>query len=205
MVLDVKKIYVDTRFVTKDSKSTTDFTVELPRTINTPDKCIAYIDEVVIPVSWYSIDYRNNKLYLRLTYNRTTEYLIITIPPQNYTGATFATALETALNNAVIGKQMHFTVSYDDLQKRITRTCADSRNPIKPELGEIVAQIVSDTDLTNDNGVWNTVLDPLFMNSINNVIKVSTSYNMMVGQPFYSYVDLHTTRNLYLHSSALSP
>ena len=56
MYMDIKKVYIDTRFKTADSKSDSDFYVELPRALNIPDKCVCYIDDVVIPVSWNTSD-----------------------------------------------------------------------------------------------------------------------------------------------------
>jgi hypothetical protein len=61
-MLEVKKIYIDTRFKTSDSKSDSGFTIELPKTINIPDDTLAYINDIVLPVSWTTIDERNNKL-----------------------------------------------------------------------------------------------------------------------------------------------
>ena len=61
-MLEVRKIYIDTRFKTEDSKPDSDFTIELPKTINIPDDTIAYIKDIVLPVSWTTIDERHNKL-----------------------------------------------------------------------------------------------------------------------------------------------
>ncbi len=63
--MDIKKVYIDTRFKTADSKSDSDFYAELPRALNIPDKCVCYIDDIVIPVAWSAIDERNQKLYLQ--------------------------------------------------------------------------------------------------------------------------------------------
>ena len=67
-MLDIKKVYVDARFKTPDSKSDSDFFIELPRSLNVPNDCICYITDVVIPVSWSTVDARNNKLYLYFDY-----------------------------------------------------------------------------------------------------------------------------------------
>ena len=56
-------IYIDTRFKTEDSKSDSDFTIDLPKTGNIPDDRIAYINDVVLPVSWTTIDEQQHKLY----------------------------------------------------------------------------------------------------------------------------------------------
>jgi hypothetical protein len=62
MALDIKKVYVDTRFKTLDSHSDSNFWIGLPRSLNVPDDCVCYIDDIVIPVSWSTVDARKNKL-----------------------------------------------------------------------------------------------------------------------------------------------
>ncbi len=64
--MDIKKVYIDTRLKTADYKSDSDFYVELPRALNIPDKCVCYIDDIVIPVAWNTIDERNHSLDLEV-------------------------------------------------------------------------------------------------------------------------------------------
>ncbi len=97
-MLDIKKIYVDTRFKTDGSKSDSDFYIELPRAMNVPDKCVCYIDDIVIPVSWTMIDERNSKLYLDYRIGDEIVTVITLVPHGNYLVITFASALQTALN-----------------------------------------------------------------------------------------------------------
>jgi hypothetical protein len=47
---------------TAESRSDSYFNIELPKTINMPDATIAYIDEIVLPVSWTTTDEILNKL-----------------------------------------------------------------------------------------------------------------------------------------------
>ena len=61
-VLEVKQIYMFTRFKTEDSKSDSDFTIELPTTINIPDDTLAYINDIMLPVSWTTADEITNNL-----------------------------------------------------------------------------------------------------------------------------------------------
>ena len=65
-MLAIKKVYIDTRFKTSESKSVSDFFVELPMTVNIPDRCVCYIDDIVIPVSWTSVNETNNNIYMRV-------------------------------------------------------------------------------------------------------------------------------------------
>ena len=79
-MLPVKKIYVDTRFTSLNSASSSEFTIDLPQSYTFPDNAVAYIDDVCIPVSWYTIqEGRNNRLYVRVNriYN---EVKVLTIP-----------------------------------------------------------------------------------------------------------------------------
>ena len=67
-MLEVKKIYIDTRFKTRESKSDSDFTIELSKTINIPEDTICYINDIVLPVSWTTIDERTNNLYYSISH-----------------------------------------------------------------------------------------------------------------------------------------
>ncbi len=55
MKLDMQQFYIDRRLRTANSKSESDFSVELPRSFNVPDGVIAHIDDIVLPVSWSTI------------------------------------------------------------------------------------------------------------------------------------------------------
>ena len=47
-MLPIKKIYVDTRFMNLNSKSSSDFTIDLPQSYTLPDNTVAYIEETII-------------------------------------------------------------------------------------------------------------------------------------------------------------
>ena len=86
-----------------NSKSESDFNVELPRSFNVPDGVVAHIDDIVIPVSWSTIDERNNTAYVAFYILNTMHDKVITFDSKNYDGATFATALQQKLTEAVAG------------------------------------------------------------------------------------------------------
>ena len=54
-MLPVKKIYIDSRFKSAESKSHTDFHVDLGTSFFMPQGTSYYVDDVNIPNSWYSI------------------------------------------------------------------------------------------------------------------------------------------------------
>ena len=113
MSLEVKKIYIDTRFKTSDSRSDADFNIKLPKRLNIGDNVVAHIDDMVIPVSWRTIDNRNSSLYMMIYYNSTTWYKTFELPSSNYTGASFTAALKVALNDVVSDLELTFDATYD--------------------------------------------------------------------------------------------
>ena len=60
--MEIEQVYIDTRCKSAESKSDSDFYVQLPGALNIPDNCVCDIDDIVIPVSWTSIYERNNIL-----------------------------------------------------------------------------------------------------------------------------------------------
>ena len=70
----MKQIYIDTRFKIEDSRSDSDFTIELPATINILEDTLCYINDIVLLVSWATIDERNNILYYSISYYANGNY-----------------------------------------------------------------------------------------------------------------------------------
>ena len=63
--IPIRKVYIDSRFKTKDSKSNSEFKYELAESVELPDKCVCFVDDLIIPVSWYSIDENSKNIYVR--------------------------------------------------------------------------------------------------------------------------------------------
>ena len=100
-MLKFKKVYIDSSY--KVSGTSSDFTIDLPETVQLEENMLCQIHEVSIPHSWYSINSTNNNLYFRhqvippgviagITYRK------ITIPEGNYTAVDLAQTIEIALN-----------------------------------------------------------------------------------------------------------
>jgi len=182
MTLEVKKIYVDSRFCTADSNSDSDFKIQLTRNIYLPEKCVMHIENVTMPHSWYSIETGiNDSMYVKLG---TTCY-IATIPSSNYIGSTFATALSTALGNG-------FSVAYDINKNRISI------------LNSQIFKILTDAELaTGLNGTWNgAIYNWSLPNSCNDVMAnrtPSSGYSFLSGM-----LSLQGYRAVYMSSSTLS-
>ena len=94
MSLPIKKVYIDTRFRTNDSISTSQFKIELPDTMALPHNTIFHLDDIAIPYSWYTVtEYVNDALYVQMStlnnggtvdHNSTNICKIITLLPGNY-------------------------------------------------------------------------------------------------------------------------
>ena len=61
----VRRIYIDSRMRTSGSDS--DFTYDLPRSIEVPDNTIAYVDSILVPNVWTTLHENNNRLYVSET------------------------------------------------------------------------------------------------------------------------------------------
>ena len=95
-MLPIKKIYIDSRDMNQSSSSHSDFKIDLPQTVHLPEDTVAYIDDVCIPVSWYTIDEeRNNKFYFRIDNSN----YVANIPSGNYSITSLNNKLVELMNN----------------------------------------------------------------------------------------------------------
>ena len=192
------KIYIDSRFRTANSKSESDFTVELPRSFNVPDGVVAHIDDIVIPVSWRTVDERNNKCYISV-FSGLNALLDtnFTLTPQNYDGTTFAAELATKLNIALATfvPLPVMTCNYDILSGLLTISMTDARTGT----GNLPIYLQILTDDTLAFGSQKVVVP----NTINTILGNKHQTLISVAAPYKGFVDLFNTRNLYLTSSAL--
>ena len=201
MSLDVKKVYVDTRWRTSDSKSSTDFSIELPRSFTVPDNVVAYIDDIVLPVSFPTIYDRNNTLYFEYAYTSGNGFDSVAINTGNYTGATFSEALKNKLN---AWAQAKFGLHANVFPFDVTYNVYDNSIELNVKVEFFAFTILSDDDLqqgyTSPGFTRAPISNP---KTINKVLQLNKTANLYKENPFHTFLDLHTTRNLYLTSSTL--
>ena len=143
MALAVKKIYIDTRFKTKNSNSNSDFKFQLSQTVQLPDNCVCFFDDIIVPHSWWSIENYNNRLYIRqLDIGGSADDRIITIPSQKHTGASLELAIKAGLE-AAFGAGTYHAV-YNERKGTITITTSQATTTF---------MIVTD-DWLQDVGDW---------------------------------------------------
>ena len=185
-MLPIKKIYVDTRFKSSDSRSDSDFKIDLPTTLLMPEDTGFYIDDVCIPHTWYTVETgRNDKLHFGFN----TGNAIVSIPEGNYTTTTIGVAIATAMNAAIVSNINTFFSNWDKLKNTFVINLADSLLANRFE-------IYTDVQLKAMNSA-------ALGSSINSLIKNYTSKGDN-NSPFVSgYVDMIPTRNVYLCCSGL--
>ena len=148
MKFDMHNIYIDSRFRMKNSKSESDLRIELPRSFNVPDGVVAHLDDIVIPVSWSTIDERNNKCYISVFCGNAMKDANFAFDSKNYEGAVFAAELARKLNLAVVGfvPLPVMICTYDVSNNILTISMTDART--EANILPIRLQILTDDTLT---------------------------------------------------------
>lgn len=180
--LPIKKIYIDSRFKSSDSVSDSNFYVDLPTSITFPENTVCYIDDISIPVSWYTIQSGVNDEFV-FRFNGQLPMYVSYIPPGNYTTTTL---------NDVLVKEMNvhetlFTANPNVLNNTIG---------IKTINVNFSFEILTDAQIKQNSS--------LPVNSINGILNNTVPKVNNINSPYVSgYVNLIPLRNVYMTSSNL--
>ena len=198
-LLPIKKIYCDTKFRRADSKSTSNFKLDLPVTLKLPDNCIFYVDDVSIPYAWHTVVQNvNDKLYFRLQLangGSMNDY-IITLDSKTYTGTQFVAMIVSKITAVTSGAST--TGAYDTQSKRMSLSVAN-----------LDINFFTDKELTDPtyNISWSgTAYNTANLNSANELLSNQQS-GLPVGNtatPAEYYLMLTPIRNIYMRSPNLS-
>ncbi len=201
MSLPIKKIYIDTKYKTKDSISNSHFKIELPQTLLMPDNTVFYIDDISIPHSWYSLSNGiNNTFYIHISTTDSVPELndnfAIELVSQNYNGAELASQIQTKLNARYAG----FTVSFNQNKQIIT---------IATSLSNTIFKVLTENDIkSRRNNQWlgddYDSTKPADLNT--NVLKLNegtSSYHTNLSPYVSEVIDLQPIRNIYMSSPNL--
>ena len=173
--LTYKKVYVNTKYRTPDSKSSSDFKIQLRESFEVPENTICQVHEISIPHSWYSINTNNQNLYFRhqvlppstpqgITYRR------VIIPEGNYTAPELANAIKTELNNVFDsgGRTDTYGAVYNTLSNNIT---------ISSNYPDIIFIPLTDNDVVPIAGSFSNSVDVNSLQSINTVLSFYDTVN----------------------------
>ena len=183
---------MDSRFKTSDSYSDAQFKFELKESVQLPDKCVCFVDDVVIPHSWYNVEENRKYVYVRRyqDLSNTTTDRILSLEVQNHTFDSLKNALQSNLD-AAFGSGV-FTVTKNDRSGAIT-IAIETQSEVK---------VFTDAELQGSNDWSGASYDSSNLMSANEVLGVLTPQQGTSVKT--SLVDLRRYHNIYLSSPTLS-
>ena len=195
----IRKVYVDSRFRTEGTNS--DFTLDLKQNIETQQNTVAFLDDVTIPHTWYSVAENNRYLYLAERAGTSTYVYTVRrldIPQKNYNIDNYKDALESALNSNLPTNIPATYAIAKNLQTHTLTIAAPSTS---------VFHFLSDKEIEINNSVHLAIFKAS-PQSGNNVIRNFDS-NMGTNAANYTYIDVYTTgwldflnvHDVYIYSS----
>ena len=205
--LKFKKVYIDTKFMSPDSNSTSDFNIELPETMYFDNNSsVFYIDDICIPRSWYTIEKDvNDKLYFAwgTQDGGLTQSYMTTLNPGNYTPQDISTEILASISRAQI-IPTYMTCVYNSKRHVLTWGMAAAPGAIAPSLG---FYILTPADLkTRLDGRYTLPYDikrPCDCNEIIGNLEGSMQFTLNTNTFEAGQLNLQPIRNIYMRSSAL--
>ena len=208
----INKIFIESFF--KKSGSDCDFKTELEETIATSDKAVCYIDDIVIPNVFKTIESSNNKLYITVDVggaSPTSYNNIIILQDGYYNGFSFAE--EITKKSKIFTEYIHemrgdlifdITAAYDLLSNTLTFHYTDKRAS-NDVLDPIIIKIHSNKDLINGS-YQNTPINIYAIQSINESIgNIENSIILDFDTTSHDCIlNLATLKSIYLFCSELS-
>ena len=203
-MLKFKKVYIDSSY--KVSGTSSDFTIDLPETVQLEDDMMCQIHEVSIPHPWYSIQKGvNDRICVRVEHTGTgawTTRALVTLTEGDYSVSDLAGHLQVILNNYFNDSEFPpqrsdmFVVSHSSFSNKIR---------ISVNYNDIEFQIIPDSDILTHPDWFPDINN---VNSLNSINKVLQSYNVATydfNTSYYSgFVDLQRVKGLYLHCNEIS-
>ena len=202
-MLKFKKVYIDSSY--KVSGTPSNFTIDLPETVQLEDNMLCQIHEVSIPHSWYSINSTNNNIYWMhqvippgviagITYRK------VTIPEGNYTAVDLAQTIQIAINLLVdtVDRPNTYSLSYNTSTNKFT---------VSSNYATVIFVLLTDGEIAPLAGSFSDPVDVNNLSSINRVIgntTPATDAHTNVAPYTTNFVDLVPFKSLYLHCNEIS-
>ena len=204
-MLPLKKIYIDSRDRTVDSKSASNFKIELPNTVQMPDNTVFFVTDVCVPHVWKTIEEGfNDRLYLMYSTplppapGSIGRHVIVYLTEGNYKLAELAAHIQTQINASIddVAKSYTtFAVTADTTNNSLTISMTGSSSTVSFKL-------YTDAEVVSTIGLYWIGSDPGNLKSANDVLtlvspmKITTSYQT-------GFVNLTHTNNVYITSPNL--
>ena len=91
-----RKIYIDSR---QGQGTGSDFTLTLKQSVQCPENTVAFIDEIIVPNTFLTVDQNRCYLYIRETFQSVVTDRRIQLDFGNYAGPDLAANLQEKLRN----------------------------------------------------------------------------------------------------------
>ena len=204
-MLPIKKLYIDSKARTADSRSTTNFAIDLVDSLSMPEGAVFSICDVLVPHTWYLIDAgRNNNLYFYEAAGQNpggvaqTRLFSIALDSGNYDGQGLANAIQAKIS--AVTTYYSYAVSFDTLtDKLVIHASINSTAP-----GAYQWNVLTDTDVTEVHSITST---PNSLNTfLGNTAKFSVDQNPLVSPPTHyesSRLQFNPIKYLLIKSSNL--
>ena len=196
----IRKVYVDSRFRSEGTNA--EYTIDLKQNIECPPNTVAFLDDVTIPHTWYSVAENNRYLYIAERAGTAAPYVYtvrrLDKPQQNYNIDSYRDALETALNT---NPPANIPATYIIAKNQLTHTLTIA-SPLNSAF-----HFLSDKEIEINDQVQ-LAIDKARPSSGNNVIRNFDS-NMGADATLYTYTAVYTTgwldflnvHDVYIYSS----
>ena len=194
------RLYIDSRYRTAESRSSSDFTVELNEALDLPARTKVRIYNLCVPYSWYTVEQGLNE-FLYLAEKRPDNSWagrVLSLPTGMYDGPKLATNMRLAFNDGSIYGNDPYSVAYNDRTGRITITL------VVPGTWALV----DDLSLSRPSPLATfsflggaSALRPL---SFNRNLRIASTTQVGWAQSFLTeFVDLMAIKTVYLTSTSL--
>lgn len=118
--LRYKRVVVDSRFRVPGGTSS-DFAFDLPESLYLPPGTYAYLDGVIIPMAWWTVELGlNDKVKFTQQVGGTVHTYTATIPPGVYDSPQLGNALVTAMNLVNPVNPVSQSAAYDPAQNKLS-------------------------------------------------------------------------------------
>ena len=203
-MLKFKKVYIDSYY--KVSGTSSDFTLDLPETVQLEDNMLCQIHEVSIPHSWYSIQIGvNDRLFIDVEHTGVSPWTTrarITLTEGNYSVSELAGHLQTIVNN-------YFNDPTFPPQRADTFAVRHS-NPLNKiqisiHYNDTQFQILPDANVLNFPDWFPDISGAENINSINRILGNFTLTTSSFNSPYISgFIDLQRVKSLHLLCNEIS-
>ena len=203
-MLKFKKVYIDSYY--KVSGTSSDFTIDLPETVQLEDNMLCQIHEVSIPHSWYSIQKGvNDRLFIDVEHSGASPWTaraMITLTEGNYSVSELAGHLQTIMNNYFNDptyappRADTFAVSHSNPLNKIQ---------ISINYNDTQFQLLPDANVLTFPSWFPDISGADNINSINQILNNKTLTTNDFNNPYISgFIDLQRVKSLYLHCNEIS-